>query len=46
MIKEIYSAIGELAKQMLEIHEVLNNIKFRFFELNKLTFGFISKQKD
>lgn len=48
MIKEIHSAIGELAKQMLEIHEILDNIKIRFFELDKdkLTFGFIPKQKD
>ena len=43
---EIYSVIGGPARHMLENREVLDDIKTRFFELNKLTFGFTLAQKD
>lgn len=45
-IKKIYSIIGGLAKNILKIYKILNNIKTRFFELNKLATGFTPKQKD
>ena len=45
-IKEINSAIGEPAKHMLETHEVLDDIKTRFFELDELILGFTPEQKD
>ena len=31
---------------MLKIFEILDNIETQFFELDKLTFSFILKQKD
>ena len=43
---EIYSVIGGPAKHMLETRKVLDDIETRFFELDELTFGFTSAQKD
>ena len=45
-IKEIHSVIGGPAKHMLKIREVLDDIKTRVFELDKLTLGFTPEQKD
>lgn len=38
--------IEQFTRYILKIREVLNNIKTRFFELDKLTFGFTLEQKD
>lgn len=46
VIKEIYNAIGGPEKNILKTLEILDNIKTRFFKLNKLTFSFIFEQKD
>lgn len=43
---EIYTVIGGPTRHMLEMREVLDDIKTRFFELDELTFGFTPEQKD
>lgn len=45
-IKEIHNAIGGPEKNMVQTLEMLDDIKTRFFELDKLTFSFIFEQKD
>ena len=40
-MKEIYNIIDRLAKHILEIYKILKNIKFWFFELDKLIAYFI-----
>lgn len=45
-IKKVHNVIGGHARYMLETRKILDDIKSWFFELYKLTAGFIPEQKD
>ena len=44
-VNEIHEAIGGFSRQQLEVREVLEQVKTRYFELQNLTAGFEEDQK-
>ena len=44
-VNEIHDAIGGPSRQQLEVREVLEQVKTRYFELQNLTAGFEEDQK-